>query len=51
MENNIRRMFCFSFTSNHSLTMFFENGEQLRKVLEPIKDQVMRIKFLNEVRN
>ncbi len=33
-----------SFTSNHkslSLNMFFENGEYLRKVLEPTKDQVM----------
>ena len=33
----------FSFTSYHKqlyLNMLFENGEQLRKVLEPMKDKV-----------
>lgn len=37
------RLFGFSFTTNQkhlSLNMFFENGEYLRRMLEPIKDQV-----------
>jgi len=36
--------FLFSFTSHHkhqSLNMFFENGEQARKILDPTKDQVI----------